>query len=458
MRAYYGEILSGKVRNADQFERKYTNVKELLAGYGIHVDEDAVMSEDDAQSEAFLDTVSRFRSSLPRERHPDSLEHDVFLMTLIRERRGARDRGAAAVKVWLLTYDRMLMRFSVREATDAQLPPCLLADDWLQIARPFLPRTDDYDRSFIAMLRHPLAFTGPATVPLADMAQALHRLDSVRDTPAAVLGAMVSDAAVLERVRHARDDAEVIALIDSEAVRYANRLEEEKQRMAQQNRELVERVEQVERIVGAMNDRLAASGTAIEELTRARDEATDALSNVTGALPRQLEEAHAKGAADAEVRLEGRLDAAVTAALVAREITARTRRRKWLWYTLASLVTAMTIGMMYWFPGARSGFGPIVWIAILMTTWYTAAIYARHGMSHENRGRLADFTGIVAFLLVILQLVIGEISVRPGPGSASGDAAGRAPTGGGGFPAGQPASPVPESKQSAKADSTARRL
>jgi hypothetical protein len=424
MRAYYAEVLSGKVRTADQFENKYTNLKSILSQYGIRIDEDAELTEEEVRSDSFLDMVSRLKGSLNFERHPDSLEHDVFLLRMVRAKRGKRDRGAGSIKLWILTYDRTLTRFSVRESTADALPACLLADDWLQIARPFLPRTADYDRSFVSMLQHPLAFEGVDVVPLADMAQALHRLDALRDTPAPVLAAMVSDSAMLERVRSARDQTEVKKLVESEAIKFASQMEQEKQRLTQHSRELVDRVEQMEKVVGTLRERLTDSSGTVTQRTRERDEARTALARLEEQVPNEVSKAREEAEREAENRLTARVNEAVAQALQARSDADRTRLRKLGWYAVGALVIAATIRMMIVAPAAHEGFGLPVSLSVILATGYACYVYAEKGWSHDSGSRIANVLGVIGFVLFALQQFAAFMPPKKAPGDVKQPSAG----------------------------------
>jgi hypothetical protein len=412
MRAFYTEVLNGQVRSADQFQNKYTNLKLLLEHYGIAIDANAEISDEDAGRPAFLDLISRLRSSLRFERHPDSLAHDAFLLTLIREQRGKRDKGAGSVKTWILTYDRTLTRFDVRESSDETLPVCLLADDWLQIARPFLPRTDDYDRSFVAMLRHPLVAEAGNLVPLAEMAEALQRLDAVRDTPAPVLAAMVSDATMMQRVRAARDQEAVRVLVDTEAVKYAKHLEDIQGRIVQQNRELTERVERVEKLAADFKEKLAETGGQVTGVTRERDEAKAILQREQDKFPTLIEEARDQARSDANKAIELKIDAAVRDALLKRETLGR---RRLTCGVVASVLTIIVVGSLWKYPSARSVPGIALAIPVLAVTWYAAYVWAKHGVTDRAQTKVAEVASIVALLFAFAYaaLAIGTGSGAP---------------------------------------------
>jgi hypothetical protein len=192
MAAYYRDLVSGRVKSVDDFTRRWVNIHVQLKEWGIEVDGSAVLAGEEAGSEDFLDQLSQLTSWHRGEKHPDAVMHDVFILRFMKWKRGGGERTPGRTKHWFLTYDRQLTRYAAYHATEEDMPSTLLADDWLQIARPFLPRTENYAKSFVAMLRHPMLFH-TAKVPFAHMAQALSRLERYVELPAPLVAAIVAD-------------------------------------------------------------------------------------------------------------------------------------------------------------------------------------------------------------------------------------------------------------------------
>lgn len=180
MAAYYREFHSGRVKSVEEFGRKWSNIYPFLEEWGIKVDKDALATEEERNEEHFLDDVSRLQRW--QEKNPAAIDHDVFMMRLIRTKRGTIDATLAQVRYWFLTYDRQLTRYAAKYATDEMLPVAFLADDWLQVARPFLPRTDDYAKSFVAMLRYPILYQGSSNRPFCAHGRRTFSLGEVRGT------------------------------------------------------------------------------------------------------------------------------------------------------------------------------------------------------------------------------------------------------------------------------------
>jgi hypothetical protein len=218
--AFYRELRSGSVQSIGEFRTKWSNIRAYLTEWGIEVDEEATVSPEEAESSSFLDQLSSLNQWHRGEKPIDAVEHDVFMLRLIRAKRGKADLTPAGTRQWFLTFDRQLMRYAAHYATEAHLPPCLLTEDWLQISRPFLPRTDDYAKSFVTMLRHPILFQ-TAPVPFEHIAASLSRLERYEELPATVVAAMVADGQFMRSFSSVQSDEAARDLFETEVAAIA---------------------------------------------------------------------------------------------------------------------------------------------------------------------------------------------------------------------------------------------
>lgn len=399
MQAYYRELLAGKVKTPGQFERKYSTVDVLLREYGIEVDADAEVDDEDLKSPEFLDLQSAFNQWTKSQRHPDNVAHDAFMVMLMRELRGRRDKRASTVRVWFLTYDRSLTSFSSRCAGPDQLPVVMLADDWIQIARPFLPRTAEYDASFVSLLRFPVAFEDPSVIKLSEMLEAVEKLDRFKDVPGPVMGAMVSDAAMLTRIRQARDEKTVAAIIEVEAAKYARTQEEQVARLAQQNAELSDRVGQLETITGEQREKNNQATDVAMTVTRERDAAVAAFETLNRDLPARLEAARRDGQRESDDRWSQKI------ASVEDRMRGEMERRTRVFLCAVGWITqiAIAVGMFMRVPAARTGLGLVLLILTFALGTYALAVYARHGRDGNALSKSADWTGVISLLLLLAQ-------------------------------------------------------
>jgi hypothetical protein len=213
MAAFYRELQSGQVSSVDQFTRKWTNIQAHLDEWGISVDEDAVLEEHERTSDDFRSLAGELNRWHRDQKSWEAVEHDAFMLRMVRRARGPVDNTPAGIAHWFITFDRQLARYSARHATEAQLPVALPAEAWLQIARPFLPRTDEYDRSFVSMLRHPLLFAS-APVPFEHVAAALSRLERYQQLPEKVVSAMLADAHFTRNFAVAADEKDAAEIME----------------------------------------------------------------------------------------------------------------------------------------------------------------------------------------------------------------------------------------------------
>ena len=262
MQAFYKQCQSGKIKTVDDFERRYTNVVPLLQDWGVEIDE-CVLTDVGRDTERFQDQFSQLNNWHSAEKHPESIEHDVFMGEMIRQLRGGVDEAAAGVKYWLLTYDRKLAKYSVFHATAHQLPFCMVADDWLQIARPFLPRTEDYQNAFMTLLDNPVLHLSDDIVPFDHMVDALHRLERYEELPMPVVAAMVASTEFTRKFRTAQSANEERRLLEiATAEAAASALEK--------NETLKGKVAQLETQGSGLEERIEALGAEVQKVTEDR--------------------------------------------------------------------------------------------------------------------------------------------------------------------------------------------
>lgn len=246
MQAFYRELNSGRISTADEFERKYSNVKVFLDEWGVELDE-VVGTDQDRSDPSYQELFSELNNWHRMEKPLESIDHDVVLLRHIDRLRGSVPQVAGDVRYWLLTYDRRLTVFAVHQATDERLPSCMLLDDWMQITRPFLPRTPEYESAFVAMLRHPLLLQqSRKAVPFEHVVGALNRLERYRELPPKVVAAMVADTEFVRRLRAARSEQDEKNLIELQVERASRKIAEENEELRRRLQHSDERVVRLE--------------------------------------------------------------------------------------------------------------------------------------------------------------------------------------------------------------------
>ena len=337
MQAFYKLFMSGRVKGPDEFEHRYTSITQLLDEWGVEI-EDVELTDAERDTDVFRDRFSDLNNWHNQQKPIESIDHDVFLAQTVRRCRGPVDESASAVKYWLLTYDRKLAKYSVYHATSDQLPFCLMADDWLQITRPFLPRTDDYQNAFCALLDNPALYPSEPAVPFEHMAEAMHRLERYRELPMPVVASMVAGGEFVRKLRAASSrvqEAQVIELAAAEAAQLA----------IEENETLKTAVSELTDRFAGLEERLHASVTQLGRVSEERDEAERQAGNLRAALTTQEAALTTQGERDREER--ARLEAEFQNSIRRREeeqkeaIARLGRLGRWVLYGLASLVVSV---------------------------------------------------------------------------------------------------------------------
>lgn len=323
MQAFYKQFQSGKIKNVDDFERRYTSVVPLLQEWGIEIDE-CVLSDSVRDTERFQDQFSQLNNWHNAEKHPESIEHDIFMGEMIRQLRGNVDEAAVGVRYWLLTYDRKLAKYSVFYATAHQLPFCMVADDWLQIARPFLPRTKDYQNAFMTLLGNPVLHPPDGAVPFDHMVDALHRLERYEELPMPVVASIVTSSEFTRKFRSARSADEERRLLEiATAEAAASALEE--------NETLKGKVAQLETQGSGLAQRIGALDAEVQKVTEDRVVSDKKVAALEAVLGEKEEEALKKGQAVESAN--------TTKGLIEQQM----RRLKWVVYGLTSSVVLFEV-------------------------------------------------------------------------------------------------------------------
>ena len=283
MKGFYKLLQSGKIKSVDEFERRHTSVVPLLQEWGIEIDECA-LTDSDKDTEAFQDQFSQLNNWHNGQKPVESIDHDVFLAEMIRRRRGSVDEAAAEVKYWLLTYDRRLAKYSVYYATPDQLPFCMVADDWLQIARPFLPRTDNYQNAFVTLLDNPILYPSDDTVPFDHMVEALHRLERYEELPMPVVASMVASTEFIRKFRTAQSTDEERRLLEVATAETAGSVMEE-------NRALKGTIAELSTQTARLEEHLEAFRTDLGQASGDRDMAVQQVGMLQAKLAEERERA-----------------------------------------------------------------------------------------------------------------------------------------------------------------------
>ncbi|MFY3744884.1 hypothetical protein ACOQFB_13315 [Anaeromyxobacter sp. Red801] len=129
----------------------------------------------------------------------DTAEHDGYHLALIDSMRPVRARTFGEAKFWFLTFHAGLARKAREFARRETLPQTILFDQWHQLLRSVLPRSDSFDSTFARNFYSPL-FQGHRGSYVAAMEQIASRLANLKHLSSEHYAGILADAGFTARV------------------------------------------------------------------------------------------------------------------------------------------------------------------------------------------------------------------------------------------------------------------
>ncbi len=157
----------------EHFANKYRNIEKILTEqYGIEITDEyveVVLQETSTASE--VQQFSKFLAGYAQQktfsdyvvmpnyvpRHEELINHDARLLRVVEKVRKIecdKCSSFSEATAWLLTADAQLINYSHMKNLRAKsgMPIAIHAREWLLFLRPWLPRTKDYDRTFVELV------------------------------------------------------------------------------------------------------------------------------------------------------------------------------------------------------------------------------------------------------------------------------------------------------------------
>jgi len=220
----------------EEFLSFYRNAKGILGGFGIKITNILanLIKKDEKELKAIGKDLQRFAG-----KNDIVAEHDAFHILLVRKiREDNQSSGSNEVKYWFLTNDRSLLRYelSLEKRRRAYYPACILPEHLLQILRPLLPRSIDYEQSLLSFVagHHQAGFELPATLAF----DILERLDRYKSKPKEIAIKILTNAHFSHKLKTIKEKEKREEAIDNELLRYAKQAIDEKEKVLQQSKKL----------------------------------------------------------------------------------------------------------------------------------------------------------------------------------------------------------------------------
>jgi hypothetical protein len=290
----------------DSFFKPYEHIDVLVQDKGLSLYRDAATVDKQRIYDLIAD-FQKFVDRMHRERTYEAIDHDMTVLECVRRLR-SKAKSSLQAEALLVTTDFVLWRFDRSQSRrSSALPAVVLPNQLLQLLRPFVTNTPDFDRSFAE------SFTLPEFRALGDGSQAavgrmLEIVASFGELPEETVGALLSNDLFLDGLGKKRE-AELREYIESAIAIQNEVLAEERTRLST---ELAHEREQRDTIISSRAAELETEfgrrlSAAVEEADKKRQEAEQIAAALTSAEARArlAAEERAKDAEDRLAALEG---------------------------------------------------------------------------------------------------------------------------------------------------------
>jgi hypothetical protein len=208
----YHERNAARPLTAETFFEPYRHLDVLIQEKGIKI-----YRESDAGRTEVFDMIAdyeQFLSGYNRVKSYEARNHDMTLLHSVRRLRSKAESSLQA-EALLVTYDYLLHRFDwVSAKRRGDLPCTVLPNQLLQLLRPFLPVTTDFDRSFAETFAIPemRAMGGKAHLAVARLLQIMASYEGVSEQTAS---AILANDVVLDGLQRAKSDDQLREYVES---------------------------------------------------------------------------------------------------------------------------------------------------------------------------------------------------------------------------------------------------
>lgn len=402
--------------SADTFLRPYAHLDVLLRERGALPYSESKDVHGTQLYDLYSD-LNAFNEARQREKPYEAVIHDAALLLTVRKLRKTA-RSSLDSRAILVTNDAALHVFELECARKERRQPCtIFLRQLMQLLRPFVVSTPDFDRSFAEMFAAS-EFRSLNSKSAAATSKLLEILAAYQDVSEETASALIANDMLLGLMQSAADQENMEALVESALIEENNSLQVERDalaaRLEKAGREKQDAIDSALLVVEAGHatekQRLATEREeAVAESARIREQAEKSRAELS-AREHELEKERAERA-KAEAQLQqlsvqaAKSDAALALAGTQEE---KRRRRARLAVALLGSVLAIVIaevavarGLLPWVQNHPQGYG-------LRVATYALVTCVLVGAMRPDLRRGAWITGAFPLLAVILQLLGGN--------------------------------------------------
>ncbi len=225
--------LSEFVKNGlsiEEFAIEKSHIKNVLDAFNISITSE--FREEIESSEELLDEESILRDSCGGSFSQSIIEHDAFHRILIKKIREDYKYKYSEAKAWFLTHDSKLPVYAHYALKGRRaLPFCISINEWMQINRPFLKRTqnsEEFENSFQLLVTQPFLRSALSNFKVDKVREKLlSKLNRYQNIGSQLAFDLVTDVHFIHTLSKQTSDEKIEEKIEEAIVHINNNLKEE---------------------------------------------------------------------------------------------------------------------------------------------------------------------------------------------------------------------------------------
>lgn len=226
VKGYMRESAETGVSIDDYFEL-FMHIEGLLKEYGVVVSD--YLCKDVENDPQLKNEISILNTATNNSKEPLKAEHDAFHRLLILKHRGGKKLNSFIdANAWFLTLDTILPKYDriARKGSEG-IPFCIQANQFIQLLRPLIPRTKDFDETFADLFTSPYirVFGG---VPVDIAMKILGRIKKYSCYSPEFVVKVLTNRHLTNQLKETDEEKEIDEIIDSAAAKAANDFEKER--------------------------------------------------------------------------------------------------------------------------------------------------------------------------------------------------------------------------------------
>jgi len=226
---YWEEVIKSGISLEDFIVEK-SHIDEILVGLNINKTDE--FRKEIEGSKTLREEMRNLRLICPPKTNEIIIEHDAFHKLFIEKIRGNQKQHFSEAVAWFLTHDNKLPIYN-RLSTNNQnfLPFCLTSNQWVQINRPFLPRSKnfkDYEETFHLLIAQPLIRSLIPAIPIEKAySEVTSRLSRYEDMGTQIALKIVGDKQFMINIATKTDENKINYEVDNKILDITKQIENE---------------------------------------------------------------------------------------------------------------------------------------------------------------------------------------------------------------------------------------